>query len=141
MAPRKRKTTSTGVAGSVAALIADNRSLTARNAELEAEIASINAALGGSTRQTGRRGRQALAEPVKKTRRPITDPAVLERKREALSKARAARAAKREAANPSNGSSTAPVPEAASKPKRSRKPKTTPSDVTQSEPAAETQTA
>ena len=47
----------------------------------------------------GRRGRGAAAEPAvaRRPRRKVTDPEVLERRRAALAKARAARAAKREA--------------------------------------------
>jgi hypothetical protein len=49
---------------------------------------------GESDRTSGRR-RAAAAAPATRTRRKITDPEVLERRRQALAKARAARAAKR----------------------------------------------
>jgi hypothetical protein len=49
---------------------------------------------GDSTRTAGRQ-RSATAAPAGRTRRKITDPEVLERRRQALAKARAARAAKR----------------------------------------------
>jgi hypothetical protein len=45
-----------------------------------------------------RRGAPAPAAPSPKPRRKVTDPEVLERRRQALAKARAARQAKREAA-------------------------------------------
>jgi hypothetical protein len=48
----------------------------------------------------GRRSRGADGVVAVRTRRPITDPDVLERRRAALAKARAARAAKREATGP-----------------------------------------
>jgi hypothetical protein len=123
MAPRKKTRITGSAAGSIAALVARNAELEAENSTLKAELDEVHSALG--TVPGKRRGRppgqsaQSVTAP-KKTRRPITDPAVLERKREALAKARAARAAKREAAN---GTSTAPVPAAAAKPKRVRKPK------------------
>src|SRR5262245_20615880 len=44
------------------------------------------------------RGRRAAAEAAPRPRRKVTDPEVLERRRQALAKARAARAAKRQAA-------------------------------------------
>ncbi len=50
------------------------------------------------SRATTRRRRSVPAAPVSRTPRKITDPEVLERRRQALAKARAARAAKR--ANP-----------------------------------------
>jgi hypothetical protein len=133
MAPRKKTRTTGSAAGSIAALVARNAELEAENSTLKAELDEVHSALGtvpGSIGSTGgkRRGRppggQTVDQPVKKTRRPITDPEVLARKRAALAKARAARAAKREAGN---GTSTADVPAAteqtASKPKRVRKPK------------------
>ena len=53
---------------------------------------------GESERTTGRR-RAVAAAPASRTRRKITDPEVLERRRQALAKARAARAAKRASAS------------------------------------------
>lgn len=49
---------------------------------------------GDGGRASGRR-RSVAAAPASRTRRKITDPEVLERRRQALAKARAARAAKR----------------------------------------------
>jgi hypothetical protein len=56
----------------------------------------ISSAVGG--RATTRRRRSVPAAPVSRTPRKITDPEVLERRRQALAKARAARAAKRASA-------------------------------------------
>jgi hypothetical protein len=53
---------------------------------------------GESERTSGRR-RSVAAAPASRTRRKITDPEVLERRRQALAKARAARAAKRATAS------------------------------------------
>jgi len=51
-------------------------------------------------RATTRRRRSGPAAPVSRTPRKITDPEVLEKRRQALAKARAARAAKRANAQP-----------------------------------------
>ena len=53
----------------------------------------ISSAVDGQA--TTRRRRSVLAAPVSRTPRKITDPEVLERRRQALAKAREARAAKR----------------------------------------------
>ena len=58
----------------------------------------ISSAVSGRT--TTRRRRSVGAAPVSKTPRKITDPEVLERRRQALAKARAARAAKQASAQP-----------------------------------------
>ena len=58
----------------------------------------ISSAVDG--RATTRRRRSVPAAPVSRTPRKITDPEVLERRRQALAKARAARAAKRASAQP-----------------------------------------
>src|SRR5437879_11872968 len=83
-----------------AALQRANGELSAENQRLKAELQEIGNALG---RLTGngrrRRGRpsvrliptSATATP-RRTRRPITDPAVLEKRREALARARQVRA-------------------------------------------------
>lgn len=85
----------------------ENRDLLAENQRLKAELSEIGDALG---RLTGgpraRRGRRAgaiveAAAPVRRQRKPITDPEVLERRRQALTKARAARAEKLAAARAS----------------------------------------
>jgi hypothetical protein len=49
----------------------------------------------GDSGRTAGRQRATTAAPATRTRRKITDPEVLERRRQALAKARAARAAKR----------------------------------------------
>jgi hypothetical protein len=58
----------------------------------------ISSAVDG--RATTRRRRSGPAAPVSRTPRKITDAEVLERRRQALAKARAARAAKRASAQP-----------------------------------------
>jgi hypothetical protein len=58
----------------------------------------ISSAVDG--RATTRRRRSVTAASVSRTPRKITDPEVLERRRQALAKARAARAAKRASAQP-----------------------------------------
>ena len=82
-----------------------NAELTAENQRLRAELLEIGSALGrltGPSRGRGRRGAVAplLVPEVKprRQRRPITDPEVLERRRQALAKARAARSEKLAAA-------------------------------------------
>jgi len=107
---RRRTTRARSDAGSVVGQITqlvsanetlrrENAGLLASNERLRAEFAEIGATLG---RLTGgqRRGRGAVqpftladAKP-KRTRKPITDPEQLERRRQALAKARAARAEK-----------------------------------------------
>jgi hypothetical protein len=57
----------------------------------------ISGVVEGGTRTRPRRS--ATAAPVSKTRRKVTDPQVLERRRQALAKAREARAAKRASAS------------------------------------------
>src|SRR5262245_10262774 len=59
----------------------------------------VSQALSGGAPAARGRGRRAAAEAqAARPRRKVTDPEVLERRRQALAKARAARAAKREAA-------------------------------------------
>jgi hypothetical protein len=53
----------------------------------------VSSAVGDASGARGRRGREAVAAQSK-PRRKITDPEVLERRRQALAKARAVRAAK-----------------------------------------------
>jgi hypothetical protein len=78
------------------------RALGATSGTVERALRSIqrriSSAVGG--RATTRRRRSVPAAPVSRTPRKITDPAVLERRRQALAKARAARAAKRASALP-----------------------------------------
>jgi len=113
---RRRTTRGTSGANSVvtqiAQLVATNEALQRQNREvadenvrLRAELADIGTALGRLTgAPRGRRGRggaDALALPEAKPRRqrkPITDPEQLQRRRQALAKARAARSEKLAAA-------------------------------------------
>ncbi len=83
----------------------ENRDLTDENQRLRSELLEIDSALGrlaGAPRgKRSRRGADlaALAEArPRRQRRPITDPAVLEKRKQALAKARAARAEKLAAA-------------------------------------------
>ena len=110
--PRRRRsaaaTSTAPILGQVTQLVSaneqlqrDNAELRAQNERLRAELADIGSALGrltsGPRRGRGRRGPEAailVDRATRRTRRPITDPAQLERRRLALTKARAARAAK-----------------------------------------------
>lgn len=71
----------------------ENRELTEENRRLRDQLSEIGSALG---RLTG--GTRAPAAKPRRERRPITDPEALERRRQALVKARAARAEKLAAA-------------------------------------------
>jgi len=83
------------------ALQRENKDLAGQNEQLRTQLREIGNALdrltGGSRR---RRGRGARALPDVRTakpprqRRPITDPAVLEKRRQALARPRAVRAAR-----------------------------------------------
>ena len=113
---RTRRTTrgrsqTTDVVGRITQLVAANETLKRENAELlagneqlRAQLDQIGVALGSLAGGRGGRGRRAsqpflLTEPKpKRTRKPITDPAQIERRRAALAKARAARAEKLAAA-------------------------------------------
>jgi hypothetical protein len=96
----------------MSALIKENRGLQrqidnlskqgagAASATVERALLSIQRRISGSLngeRTTGRR-RSPRATPVSKARRKIADPQLLERRRQALAKAREARAAKRASA-------------------------------------------
>ena len=82
----------------------ENRELAEANVRLRAELTEIGSALGrltGAPKGRGRRGAAPFALPEAKprqTRRRITDPEQLERRRAALAKARAARSEKLAAA-------------------------------------------
>ena len=86
------------------ALQRENRELAEANVRLRAELTEIASALGsltGAPKGRGRRGAAAFALPEAKprqTRKRITDPEQLERRRAALAKARAARSEKLAAA-------------------------------------------
>ena len=118
---RRRTTRARSDAGSVVGQITqlvaanarlkhENAELLAVNEQLLAQLAEIGSALGRPPSGPRRRGRRGpaplmLAEPKpKRTRKPITDPEQLERRRQALAKARAARAEKLAAAR--TGSAT-----------------------------------
>jgi hypothetical protein len=109
---RRRRTTrarsdTAAVVGQITQLVAANEKLKHENAELlalneglRAQLQEIGTTLGRLTGGPRRRGRRAadmavLAEPKpKRTRKPITDPEQLGRRRQALATARAARAEK-----------------------------------------------
>jgi hypothetical protein len=108
----RARTDANSVLGQITQLVATNETLQRENAELlalnkqlRAHLAEIGSTLGRLTGGPRRRGRRS-AEPFavvaeakpKRTRKPITDPEQLERRRQALAKARAARAEKLAAA-------------------------------------------
>ena len=83
----------------------ENAELLAANEQLRAELLQIGSTLGRLTGGPRRRGGRGAPQPFlaadakpKRTRKPITDPEQLERRRQALAKARAARAEKLAAA-------------------------------------------
>ena len=98
----------------ISALIKENRELQrqidklsrqalgATSGTAERALRSIQRRISSAVdrRATTRRRRSGAAAPVSRTPRKITDPEVLERRRQALAKARAARAAKRASAQP-----------------------------------------
>jgi hypothetical protein len=98
----------------ISALIKENRELQrqidklsrqalgATSGTAERALRSIQRRISNAVdgRATTRRRRSGPAAPVSRTPRKITDPEVLERRRQALAKARAARAAKRASAQP-----------------------------------------
>ncbi len=105
-----RKSDTAAVVTQITQLVAANETLQRQNRELaddnvrlRAELAEIGSALG---RLTGaprgrRRGAPAFAQPEvtsRRRRKPITDPEVLAKRAQALTKARAARAEKLAAA-------------------------------------------
>jgi hypothetical protein len=87
----------------------ENRDLAADNVRLQARLREIGDALGPLTagRDRGRRGGAGAPPEPGRPRRPITDPEVLERKKQALARARAARAEKRAAARTAAGAAGA----------------------------------
>lgn len=84
------------------------KELTTENARLRSQLQEIGSALGRLTGSRGRGARAALAVAgearPKRTRKPITDPEQLERRRQALAKARAARSEKLAAARAASAS-------------------------------------
>jgi hypothetical protein len=98
----------------ISALIKENRelhrqidklsrqALGATSGTTERALRSMQRRISGAVdgRALTRRRRSISAAPVNRTPRKISDPEVLDRRRQALVKARAARAAKRQAAQP-----------------------------------------
>ena len=122
---RRRRSTpaTTGpIVAQISQIVAANETLQRQNAELRAtndqlrtQLADIGSALGRLTGSPRRgRGRGAVEIPgqvevkPKRQRRPITDPVLLAKRAEALTKARAARAAKLAAARAQGNGSTSP---------------------------------
>lgn len=80
----------------------ENQNLVEENRRLRGELVEIGSALGrltgGPRARRARRGAEVVVEavaeakPPRRQRRPITDPVVLEKRRQALARARAARA-------------------------------------------------
>ena len=75
----------------------ENKLLRTEVKRLQRELMAVQSALAGLAPGGGRR-RGGDGTRARRTRRPITDPAVLERRRAALEKARQVRAQKRAAA-------------------------------------------
>lgn len=104
--PRPRRSTSAGdpdrgVVSSVRALVQRNAELEAENRRLRQLIDQVSRSLKGTSERPGvggadtprRRGRpRKNPEAPVRERRKITDPEVLEKRRQALAKARAVRA-------------------------------------------------
>ena len=84
-------------------LVAENRSLTRENKDLLAILERVTQAVKGLPGRPATGGRGATQGPgprtrrVRRTRRKITDPATLERRRAALAKARSVLAERRAA--------------------------------------------
>ena len=85
------------IVGRAEELVTENKMLKSQVRRLERELRAVQAGLAALDGARGGR-RTRAASGVKRTRRPITDPAVLERRRQALEKARRVRAEKRAAA-------------------------------------------
>jgi hypothetical protein len=79
------------------AVTVENKQLRSEVQRLQRELRAVQSALAGLAPGGGRRRAAESARP-RRARRPITDPAVLERRRAALEKARQVRAEKRAAA-------------------------------------------
>ena len=75
----------------------ENKTLRSEVKRLQRELMAVQSALAGLA-PGGSRRRSSDGTRPRRTRRPITDPAVLERRRAALAKAREVRAQKRAAA-------------------------------------------
>lgn len=78
----------------------ENKLLRTEVKRLQRELRAVQSAIAGLAPGASRR-RAADGTKPRRTRRPITDPAVLERRRAALAKAREVRAQKRAAAKSS----------------------------------------
>jgi hypothetical protein len=107
---RRGRGSTSAIVDQITQLVAANQTLQLKNSELAeenrrltVELRDIGTALGGLTGVTGTRGRPGKrgAEPLaleqakpRRKRKAITDPAVLEKRRQALAKARAARTEK-----------------------------------------------
>jgi hypothetical protein len=85
------------IVGRAEDLLTENKTLKAQVRRLERELRAVQAGLAALDGNRGRR-RASSATSTRRTRRPVTDPAVLERRRQALEKARRVRAEKRAAA-------------------------------------------
>jgi hypothetical protein len=110
------------------ALQRENQELTQQNEKLRSELQEIGSALGKLTgagpAPRGRRGRRGVSDLVagllearpRRQRKPITDPEALEKRKQALAKARAVRAerlaAAKAAATEGNGQASASPAEA-----------------------------
>jgi hypothetical protein len=115
---RRRTRSTTPVVDQITQLVTQNEQLQVENANLRAvneglraQLGEIGEALGrvaGGRRSRRGAGATAVAAPARRTRKPITDPAVIEKRRQALVRARAARAERIAAARAA--SAQAPTP-------------------------------
>ena len=115
MAPRSRRrrradgAAGNGLAGNllsqVTELVAENKQLSQENRELRAIVDRVSAAVKGSSRRRSAGGGADAGSGTptrqRRTRRKITDPATLERRRAALAKARKVLADRRAASKSS----------------------------------------
>lgn len=128
-ATRRRRTSRTsgdsrGIVDQITQLVtaneslqAENRALVEENQRLRGELMQIGSALGRLTGGSGRgrRGRRAAEFPLtvtpeakpRRQRKPITDPEALEKRKQALVRARAVRAERLAAARAAGGEGAA----------------------------------
>jgi hypothetical protein len=116
---RRRSRSTTPIVDQIAQLVARNQQLQVENANLRAaneglsaQLVEIGEALGRMA--GGRRSRRgavpaAITAPARRTRKPITDPAVIEKRRQALVRARAARAERIAAAKAADAQGATPT--------------------------------